>query len=249
MNPLLELADVRLAQLGQPPATNTPPLKLCGYAKKSSSSVRLPLNAFTSGPPPGPCAGQDRRTAVDVHAADAQAAQERRRIRQERLLEITVAVENAHLRSDRCQRRADREDVERGRRLGADDHLRLAVAVDIARRHEDAAGEGRAQGVETGQHLKTHAVEDRHLGPAAGPVPAMMSAWPAPYDVARRHAHAAGERGGERVEALNQAAILAGTDIDLRSAARVGSTMMSPKPSAVHVADRHEDAAGERCSA
>src|SRR5262249_25675374 len=103
-----------------------------------------------------PCPGDDVGEAVAVHVAgaDADTAREGRRESEEVSQYTTAAAEDAHFRS--------------AAGIGAADNVRGAVAVNVARGHEDAAGEDGGEREEITDQRPALAVEDLHLGAAAG---------------------------------------------------------------------------------
>src|SRR5207248_326579 len=76
----------------------------------------------------------------------------------------------------------------------ARDDVAAAVTVGVARGHEDAAGEA-GVGEEAGPLRPGGAVEDLDVGPGAGPRPRDDVGPAVAIDIARRHAHPAGEAG------------------------------------------------------
>src|SRR5262249_15113696 len=106
--------------------------------------------------------------------------------------------------------------------VGTGNDVGEAVGVDIARRHEGAAGELRRQREEVADWLERLAVEYRHLRPRAGAGGADDVRGAVGVDVAQRHTHAAEEAGRERVEAGNQRPGARVEDIDQRRTAAVG---------------------------
>src|SRR5207237_1129106 len=108
-------------------------------------------------------------------------------------------------------------------RAGAGDDVRPAVAVDVAGRDEDAAGEGRGVGVEAPHDVRRVARGERlDVRPAAGAGPGDDVVHAVAVDVGRGDAHAAGEARGVGQEVVGERAV-AVVDLDLRHPARAGA--------------------------
>src|SRR5262249_21226860 len=138
----------------------------------------------------------------------------------------------------------------------ASDHVGLAVAVEIARRHVDAAAEVRAECEEGAECLAGGAVKNADLRQPTRPGPSDDVGLAVAVDVARRNADTAAERlwKGEEVEQDGIGG--AAESLDLRQGthvqagddvweAGVGTNDDIGLAVAIDVAGSHEDAAAE----
>src|SRR5207248_5459152 len=125
------------------------------------------------------------------------------------------------------------------------DDVGVAVAVHVAGRDADAAGEMDVAGHEVHQHRVVFAAEGDDVG-AAALVGADDDVGEAvAVEVAGRHVLAAGEARVVGEELADQVAGAAVVDVDVRPAARPGGRDHVRDAVAGHVAHRHAHAAGE----
>src|SRR5207253_3243377 len=109
-----------------------------------------------------------------------------------------------------------------GAEAGAGDDLSLLVAVGVAGRDVDAAGEGRVVGVEAGEDVQVVPAEDLDVRPTAAAGAGDDIGVAVAVHVAAGHEHASGEGRVIGVEAQDLVAVGAVEDLDVRAAEVAG---------------------------